>query len=128
MNKSDINKYLKSIKKELLISQGIKHAYISELKIRINEFLHQHGELTFDILCKEFGSPKEIADSFFDKEDIDALKKKAKRYNIIKWLVTVLSIALVLSIIFMIIIIASDEDGYYKTYITYVLPFISKAL
>lgn len=109
----------------MIISPNIKHAYISELKIRINEFEREHGELTFDMLCKEFGSPKEIADSFFAKEDLEKLKKNAKKYAILKWISIALLVCLILSVIFMIIIIASDEDGYYfETYITCVLPFV----
>lgn len=120
MKKGELRKYLNCAKKELICSSSIKEAYICELKSRINDFAEQNGDLTLDMLYTEFGSPKEIANNFWNNEDLEALKEKAKKYNAVKWVAIGILIALVLSMIITHLLIVLDEDYYTKMYITYI--------
>ncbi len=124
MKKSELRKYLNCVKKELICSSSIKQNYIRELKSQINDFAEQKGDLTLDMLYTEFGSPKEIADIFWSKEDLESLNKKAKKYETLKWIVLSLLITLVLSIIITTIVIITDEEYNTTTYAKYIERFL----
>lgn len=97
-NQKIINLYLKQLKTTLMCSSSMKKAFISEIKHQITELENQFQVLTLEDLHTVIGSPDEIARGFESRNDIENLKKKAKKYTrtkIICWVSLILAIVAV---------------------------------
>lgn len=95
----EIKKYCHEIKKQLTCSSNIKLAFISELKTRIYEYIEEHSneEITIFDIENRFGTPEDIALSFASTEDMQYLRKKAKKYIFYKVLSVILLLALIVT-------------------------------
>lgn len=92
----------------------MKKAFISEVKHQITELEEQIQVLSMEDLHREIGSPDEIARGFENREDIEKLKLKAKKYTrakIIAWICFALAI---IGITISIIAINSNDNYYSK--------------
>ncbi len=120
-NQKIINLYLKQLKATLMCSSSMKMAFISEVKHQIAELEDQFQVLTVEDLHREIGSPDEIARGFESRNDIENLKKKARKYTrtkIICWISLILAIA---AIIISIVYIKSNKKYHSETKInTYI--------
>ncbi len=112
-NKTIIKLYLQEIEKELICSNSIKKAFIHEIKLQIAFLEERTPDLTLEDLYREIGSPAEIAKGLETREDIENLKKKARRYTHarILWAISAL---LVLCAIVATIIVVHENDTYYS--------------
>ena len=107
----DIKKYCFEVKKLLACSGGIKLAFVSELKNRINEYIEErpYEEITINDIENRFGTHKDIASSFVSAEDMQYLHKKAKKYIFYKILSVILLLALIITIIVLVKTLLCDH-------------------
>ena len=107
MNKNMINRrYLSEVSDMLICSKPLKTTFLGELGERIDFFSSPEREVTMEALYQEFGTPEEIANGFFNREDYEELLRKTKtrviRWKIISALITVI---LVVAIVFIVSVI-----------------------
>ena len=84
---SDIKKYINEIKKIIPINSKDKNL---------------ENKCDYDNIVKEFGKPNEVAASYIEEIDTDTILKILKRKQYIKWLISILIIAIILISIFKI--------------------------
>lgn len=110
-HKTIIRQYLSDVSDRLVCPKPLKVAFLGDMKENIRFFRSSGREITQEVLCKEFGSPEEIAAGFFNREDYEELLRKAKtrviRWKIVSILVTFI---LLLTIIFTVSVIR-DSAG-----------------
>ncbi|MBO5969096.1 MAG: hypothetical protein J6S14_11440 [Clostridia bacterium] len=98
MNKTDkktVKLYLSRITDELTgCSWSIKKVFANDMRSKITDRFEEK-EISYDSLCAEFGTPEEIAASFYDRDDYSALLKKSKLVNLILTVSVVVLIAII---------------------------------
>ena len=72
------------------------------MKQRILESSNLENKCDYDNIVKEFGKPNEVAASYIEEIDTDTILKILKRKQYIKWLISILIIAIILISIFKI--------------------------
>lgn len=111
-----IRRYLSEVGDKLSCPKPLKTTFLGELRERINVFRSPDREVTMEALCEEFGSPEEIADGFFNREDYEELLRKTKtravRWKIVSALVTVV---LLVTIVFLVAVIRDSAGTYTVT-------------
>lgn len=98
MNKTDkktVKLYLSRVTDELTgCSWSIKKVFANDMRNKITDRF-EGKEISYDSLCAEFGTPEEIAASFYDRDDYSALLKKSKLVNLILTVSVVVLIAII---------------------------------
>ncbi|MCH5341155.1 MAG: hypothetical protein J1E01_06795 [Acetatifactor sp.] len=111
-----IRRYLSEVGDKLSCPKPLKTTFLGELRERIDSFQSLDGEVTMEALCEEFGSPEEIADGFFNREDYEELLRKTKtrvvRWRIVSALVTVI---LLVAIVFIVSVIQESAGTFTVT-------------
>lgn len=109
-NKHIIQQYLKEITAALNCPKSVKAVYASDLKNDILNYLSDNDSDSISIneLYDKFGTPEDIADGFYDKNDYKLLLKKAKRRAALWMFVSIFAIIFVVLII-MVVLYASNE-------------------
>lgn len=106
MNKTDkktVKLYLSRITDELTgCSWSIKKVFANDMRSKITDRFEEK-EISYDSLCAEFGTPEEIAASFYDRDDYSALLKKSKLVNLILTVSVVVLIAIITLLSFYIV-------------------------
>lgn len=101
-----IRRYLSEVGNKLSCPKPLKTTFLSELRERIDFYRSPNREVTIEALYEEFGSPEEIADGFFNREDYEELLRKSKarvvRWKIVSALVTVILLVAVVYIVYII--------------------------
>lgn len=114
-NNKIIALYIRQLRAALVCPNSIKKAFLIEIRRQIAELESQNPVLSMEDLHREIGSPDEIARSFENREDLDRLKAKAKKYTLIKIICGVcLAIALI-AVAVTVIVVQSNDDYYAKT-------------
>ena len=107
MNKTDkktVKLYLSRITDELTgCSWSIKKVFANDMRSKITDRFEEK-EISYDSLCAEFGTPEEIAASFYDRDDYSALLKKSKRLNI----VLVVSVVMLIAVVIILVVIIEN--------------------
>lgn len=83
MNK-EIKRYLKEIKNLLPVYGRKEKAFVMMIKTSILETYGTESTVGYDMICSEFGSPKEIVISYFAEIDDDELYKRVRFSKMIK--------------------------------------------
>lgn len=83
MNK-EIKRYLKEIKNLLPVYGRKEKAFVMMIKTSILETYGTESTVGYDMICNEFGSPKEIVISYFAEVDDDELYKRVRFSKMIK--------------------------------------------
>ncbi len=93
INKNVKSMYLSSVKKALKYVNKDSKKLINSLKVEVDIFISEHSDVTLNDLISKFGSPSDIAESFYANLDISELKKqkRIKGYIITAILVVVLT-------------------------------------
>ena len=111
-----IRRYLSEVGDKLICPKPLKTTFLGELRERIDSFRPPDQGVTMEALCEEFGSPKEIADGFFNREDYEELLRKTKaravRWKIVSALVTVI---LLVAIVFIVSVIRDSAGTFTVT-------------
>ena len=83
MKNNAINTYLKDLSKQLCCSEKEKKEILSSLKNRLSEFESEHpATLKYEDIVEQFGSPKEVANSFLGEYSSTQLHNLVKRRKI----------------------------------------------
>lgn len=110
--------YLKMVKKALPCNHFMKKAIIAELENEIDLFLEESPAASVADLTERFGTAEDIAGSFSARNDLDSLKKKAKRYKAIIIGACCIILLLVIALLILWKVVLPIQDGSY-TYYTY---------
>ena len=106
MNKTDkktVKLYLSRVTDELTgCSWSVKKVFANDMRSKITDRF-EGKEISYDSLCAEFGTPEEIAASFYDRDDYSALLKKSKLLNLILTVSVVVLIAIITLLVLFII-------------------------
>ena len=82
MKNNAINTYLKELSKQLGCSGKEKKEILSSLKNRLSEFESEYPTaLKYEDIVEQFGSPKEVANSFLGEFDKTQKNKALLHYN-----------------------------------------------
>lgn len=82
MKNNAINTYLKELSNQLCCSGKEKKEILSSLKNRLSEFESEHPTaLKYEDIVEQFGSPKEVANSFLGEYSSTQLHNLIKRSN-----------------------------------------------
>lgn len=92
---SDIKRYINEIKKIIPINSKDKKDFLKMMEQRILESSNLEGKCDYDNIVNEFGKPNEVAASYIEEIDTNTILKMLKRKQYIKWLVTILIIAII---------------------------------
>lgn len=74
----EIKRYLKEIKNLLPVYGRKEKAFVMMIKTSILEAYGTESTVGYDMICSEFGSPKEIVISYFAEVDDDELYKRVR--------------------------------------------------
>ena len=80
----EIKQYLKEIKNLLPVYGRKEKAFVMMIKTSILETYGTESTVGYDMICSEFGSPKEIVISYFAEVDDDELYKRVRFSKMIK--------------------------------------------
>ena len=83
MNKA-IKRYLKEIRNLLPVYGRKEKAFVMMIKTSILETYGTESTVGYDMICSEFGSPKEIVISYFAEVEDDELYKRVRFSKMIK--------------------------------------------
>ncbi|MGM9681334.1 MAG: DUF6120 family protein [Eubacteriales bacterium] len=100
---SSIKQYLKEVSGNLACPRSVKTIFLQELKSEILSRQDGKDPFTLSELYHDFGTPDEIADGFFDRNDYDNLLKKAKRRTIISMCISIVTLILLICAIWLIV-------------------------
>lgn len=80
----EIKRYLKEIRDLLPVYGRKEKAFVMMIKTSILETYGTESTVGYDMICSEFGSPKEIVISYFAEVDDDELYKRVRFSKMIK--------------------------------------------
>ena len=104
-----VKMYLKDIHDSLIGTKSMKAVMMSDLRSTTNDYVSDHPDCTFEDLYRDIGAPDEIARQYETPNSIQNLKKKAKKYTIVKWIALLTCItALAIAVIALYIITKND--------------------
>ena len=102
MNKA-CRQFLGEVNKALSCSWNMKIVIMREIRAQLMEFANQvEGEITAEQLTEHLGAAEQVGKGYFDKADLEWLKKRSKQ--VLWWRVAtgVLVVLLVIAIAFII--------------------------
>ena len=79
----DIKKYKRQIKANLLCSTKLSDQFLSDLSNAIDNYINENNITQFSDIQNHFGTPEQIAQSFFAETDIGVIRKKVRLKRII---------------------------------------------
>lgn len=95
MNKLS-RKYIRKIKALFPLMGKNERKYIKALKVNVNDFLADMPDSTMEDLYKEFGSPKDIINSYYSTIDTDNIIKRIRISKYVKILIILLAMCLLI--------------------------------
>lgn len=108
--KNVVKAYLKDVCANLVCVRSVKSAFKKQLGSEIEAYASDKETLTADLLCAEFGSPKEVAAGLATRHDYEMLLKKAKRSKII-WMCTAIASLLLSVFLFWFTCVLINDNG-----------------
>ena len=97
----DLKKYYKDISKTL--PRGRKKEIIRTIKSSVDSYLAENPNAKIDEVINYFGEPNDIAQSYYDNEKAEDISSKIKlSHKILICIVTVLALALLIYIVFVV--------------------------
>ena len=101
-----IRQYLGEVKDRMDCPRSVRTDFLKELKRDISRFAAQQPNMTREVLCDRFGTPQEIAESFYDRQEaglrLQRLRNSAHRWRFIG----ILAFAAILLICALVLLIA----------------------
>lgn len=80
----EIKRYLKEIRNRLPVYGKKEKAFVMMIKTSVLETYGTESTVGYDMICSEFGSPKEIVISYFAEVDDDELCKRVRFSRVVK--------------------------------------------
>lgn len=94
-------KYISNVSTFFPIKGKAERKYLRDLKVNVYDYCMEQDVVSMDTLYEEFGTPFEVANSFFSNADTNYIIKRIRISKFIKsFLVGILLIALVTAITF----------------------------
>lgn len=112
ISNSELKSYYSEISNSLICSKKEKTAFMSQLKADISDYLAVTPDADIEKLQCEFGTPRQIGNSFTANSDAKAIKKKL---DIKKCILVAILIALVIYLAFVVlslIDVHTEAHGY----------------
>lgn len=72
-----------------------ERTYLSELRINIEDYCEEHNDITYEILCDEFGSPSDVLNSYLSNMDMNDIIRRINISRIIRVAALVIIIAMI---------------------------------
>lgn len=101
--------YIADIKSIFPIMGKEERDYIGKLAITVNEFCETENVTSKNILYKKFGTPTDVANTYYTGTDIERLLKRMRISRYIKTTATGLLLILLLIMIIFALVYASDS-------------------
>ena len=79
----DVKKYKRLIKANLLCGTKLSKQFLSDLSDSIDNYIEENNIFQLADVQKHFGSPEQIAQSFFAETDISVIRKKVRLKQLI---------------------------------------------
>ena len=76
VNKADIRRFLREIRKSIPGGGKQKKQMVERVKVSILEYLTEEPDAGYDDLCTRFGAPEQIAAAYLEELDVSDLKKQ----------------------------------------------------
>ena len=106
-----VRQYLNEIKSRLYCPKSVKAVFLKELKERIKLSYPNRQGLTKEMLYAQFGTPEEISDSFFDRENYESFLHKSKAV-ILRWkLIGFILSAMLILVTILLVLTVQDAAG-----------------
>ena len=107
----EIKAYCRAIKKLLICPHSLRCAFIADFKSRILDYVEEVGA---DNICMQdmehrFGTPEDIARSFYSGQDMTRLQKAARKYTLFKILVIACIVGLIFITVLLVIILTDHS-------------------
>ena len=117
MNSKPINKYVRAVKKELFCSLEKKREIVVSLRQAINDSFDSDTDLKYEQLVDFFGTPKAQAEEYMSALDADEIKKAVRKKRIIIFVVTLITVAFIAGMTYLVIDGHIGNHGHMVTYI-----------
>lgn len=76
-----VRKYIRNCKRLFPVYGKYERQFLNKIKRQMNEYIQEFPDATYDDLCSQFGSPKDIVVSYYESVSDDYLLKKT---NLVK--------------------------------------------
>ena len=83
ITQKEINRYIKDIKKELLYGTKESRQFLKELRQSVADFAEENPNAEMAQITEQFGTPEEIAATFFEQYDKNEIKRKVNVRRVI---------------------------------------------
>ena len=83
MQEKELKRYFKEIRRCLLCNTKLSRKFLADLAQSVDQFVEAEPEADIDAVKKHFGTPEQIAKSFFAEADIGYIRKKMRIRRII---------------------------------------------
>ena len=110
-NKKIIKKYLNNVSESLSVQKTIKITFLRELKESIKSFVSDRKDISMEDLCQIFGSPDDISNGFANREDYEALLKKAKKVALCWAIIGIICAILLIALGLLLVWIVRESSG-----------------
>lgn len=106
----EIKTYCRAIKKALICPHSLKCAFMADIKSQILDYVEEIGVDSINIqdIKYRFGTPEDIARSFYSDQDMTRLQKAARKYTLLK-ILTLACLAVLIFVIVLLVIIINDQ-------------------
>lgn len=91
LQNNEIDKYIKTIRKQIPYKTNETKKFIDDLKSNINNYVEDNQVKDIEKIKLQFGTEEEVANAFLETVDIKTVKRKIS----IKRLITVLIVAVI---------------------------------
>ena len=98
-----IRRYLKAVKANLTCPSGTKSAFLSMIRDRINAFIDENPDATYESLVENFGEPEALAEEISQEEYSEAFRQKKRNMLVLKIVAATLLVACVAVVIFSVV-------------------------
>ncbi len=108
----EIKQYLKEIKNLLPVYGRREKAFVAMIKTSVLEIYSESNTVSYDILCNEFGKPKDIVINYFAEADDEEFYKRIRFSSIVKTAVgCIAAIAVAVAVFESILLYDSYQKG-----------------
>ncbi len=116
ITQKEINRYIKDIKKELLYSSKQSREFLAGLRQNVCDFAAENENADMAQVTEQFGTPEDIAATFFEQYSKDDIKRKVNIRRVV--VAAVVAIVMMFATAMITIIIDTHGDGHGNISIT----------
>ncbi len=95
----EIEVYLDKIKTNLICKKEEKNRIVSDIRESVYDFIENNNIDDIKKVYSHFGTPEEIAKTYYSKKELEEIKKTAKKENYIRYAIIGAFIIFVIAVI-----------------------------